>query len=463
MTIISAVSTGVAILITVLLMLAAAGIIVLLYFRTKKERIKFIESRLMKLSCTEKQFQAIIEKRLANFSQKTSFDIFALEISEAESLKETYGKLQYENAVEILITRLNKIFSQSAKMTKLNDSKILIYINQGLQYKEMVDYANFILMETIKPVILAGALKIELPINVAIVACPEGGKTYDELMSNLDLALVVSKRNGINNFVIHNRELSNRESEEYKNYLEIKQAIDNEDFTLYYQEIRNITNNTVFGYEALLRWEHKTLGVLSPEKFLKIMEHSGDINWVGIWAFDKMLSQACEWSKKTDKRIVMGFNLSPKQLTNPKLCDDLRRALRKFNFPITDICMEIIEFAMWDKLDIVRENIAKLSEMGFMIAIDNYGLDASSLALLEKLKLDIIKLDREFINQSMESGMALSLLDLLVKYAKESNTIIIAEGIENEEMIELAKAHGVELCQGYLFSKPKSPKEILIH
>ena len=239
-------------------------------------------------------------------------------------------------------------------------------------------------------------------------------------------------------------------------------AIERKEFMLYYKPIVNLSDGEVYGAEALLRWEHKERGVLLPNQFLKVLEQSGDINWVGFWAFEELVKQAEEMKFKTpDNKLLFSMNLSPKQLINPVLAEELRRIIKRHRISPQDFCLEIIEFAMYEVNDVAVNNINDLKKIGFKIAIDNYGLEFSTLSIIEKLPVDIIKLDKRFLDSSREKLMLSSVLDMVVKYADERKILLVAEGIEEEEFLSYLKDKGIGYGQGYYFSKPVDKKKIV--
>ena len=213
-------------------------------------------------------------------------------------------------------------------------------------------------------------------------------------------------------------------------------------------------------YESLVRWEHPTLGLLTPYKFLPIMEQTGDINWVGTWAFEEMLKMQAKHYREhpEDQDLIFTLNLSPKQLMYPHLAEEFRKVYKHYKIPAANICMEIVEFAMFDKVAEVSSNILKLTQMGFKIAIDDFGLEMSSLKLLEGLEFDWVKLDRKFIEQAQDDFLIGGLVETLVNFAEHKKFSIVAEGVEDEIIENYVKGLKIGYGQGYYFGKPLPPE-----
>lgn len=453
-------NTGVAIFFCVLFILAAPIAIYFLYRGIRKDRVKFRESKLVGTELSKENMDEIVRRRFAGATSRTHFSLFWVVIADAVAVKKTFGELQYKNAVRVLMARIEKIFPQGTKLCQYSYDGILILTDETLGAQELESYAKFIIAECEKTVALAANLQLDFDVNIGIASYDEFNRSYEQIWQNLELALVVAKRSGADQFVIHTSELNNRESDEYKYYQEIKEAIENNEFTLYYQPFVETDTLNIAGFETLLRWNHKTMGVLSPDKFLNILEQSGDINWVGLWAFEELLQRQLAWRQRSpEKKFLLSMNLSPKQLMNERLADDIRRILRKYRVEPSSVVLEIVEFAYFEKVPAVKSNIEKLSQNGFLIAIDNYGPEMNTLALLEEVKIDLIKLDRGFVSKAREDFLSNGLLTTLVQYAERKGTKILAEGIEDSEMLDYVKSMGIGLAQGYLFGKPQSPEE----
>ena len=209
---------------------------------------------------------------------------------------------------------------------------------------------------------------------------------------------------------------------------------------------------------------HPTLGILTPFKFLPIMEQTGDINWIGSWAFEQLLRTQTKHYKEhpEDSELIFSLNLSPKQLMYPHLAEEFRKIYKRFKIPAKNICMEIVEFSMFDKVPEVSSNILKLTQMGFRIAVDDFGLEMSSLKTLEGLQFDWVKLDRKFIEQAQDDFLIGGVVEALVGFAERKNFAVVAEGVEDEVILDYIKGLKIGYGQGYYYGKPQPPEEYKI-
>lgn len=452
-------NTGVSILFAILVPLLAAGAIVLLFFGIRRERRRYISNKLKKGTLDKEGFDEFLKKRFASANKNTRFTVFLVEINDARALIESFGERQYRNAVAALEDRFLKTFPRGSRICSYDYDSIMIYTEEDLNKKEVADIAAFCLMEGHKPIGMITRVKLELDLNVGVCSYNAFSADYEAFKQNLELALATSKRKGLNRFIVYSSELMGTDTEEYKYYQEIKQAIEDNEFTLYYQPIFDLQQNKPIAYESLVRWNHKTLGVLSPAKFLPIMEQSGDINWVGTWAFEQMLVTYTRHKEKSNDDIFFTMNLSPKQLMNPKLVEDLRHILKKYRVNANEVCLEIVEFAMFDKVPQVAENIERLTQSGFKMAIDDFGLETSSLKMLDNLQVQYVKLNKSFVEQSQDDFLIGGVVDALVGYAENENIRIIASGVEDDVTVEFLKERKIHCGQGYIFGKPLPPED----
>lgn len=461
--IISALQPGVAITLVVVFVVVAIPLIWLLARATRKDRLKFIDSKAQQGILNKTTFDEMLKRRFEIATKRTHFSCFYIEINDARNMRQSFGDTQYGNALKEIIQRIEKIFPHSVKACQYELDSIVVFSDDDYNESELNDLATFMVLEAKKTVNLSGGLQLDMEVNIGIASYNTFNDTYQKFWQNLELALVVSKRNGVNQFAVHTSELNNTESEEYQYYVEIKSAIDNNEFVLFYQPIVNLETGVNYGFESLLRWNHRTLGVIPPSQFLNILEQSGDITWVGMWAFEQLLKQKAEWASQfPDRPLVLSMNLSPKQLMSDKLCDDMRRILRKYRVDPSTISLEIVEFTMFDKMPIVKENVTRLHQMGFKVAVDDFGLDMSNFSILEQVEIDIIKLDRKFVAKAIDEKLSAGMMTTLINYATDKNIMLIGEGVEDERILEYLKGLGILLGQGYYFQKPAAAHNIIL-
>ncbi|MDE7087344.1 MAG: GGDEF domain-containing phosphodiesterase, partial [Clostridia bacterium] len=454
-------SNGVYILLVVLFFLFCIGACVLLFFGIKKDRNRLIAEKYKIRELDRAGLEELLKHKYETAKEDTHFSVMLVQIDGMTDMKMSLGERQVKKITQILRERIVRVIPHGSKICDYDEERLAVYIEEHMDNTGLTNVAMVTISECNKPVTLLTRAKLNINVNLGIASNNEFSADAVSLLQNLELALVTAKKGGFNKFVIYSEELAETQTEEYKQYQEIKTAIAEHQFTLFYQPIFDVNANKAIAYESLVRWEHPTLGVLTPVKFLPIMEQTGDINWIGVWAFEELLRTQTKHYKDhpEDEDLIFTLNLSPKQLMYPHLAEEFRKIYKKFKIPAKNICLEIVEFQMFNNVPEVASNILKLTQMGFKIAIDDFGLEMSSLKTLEDLQFDWVKLDRKFIEQAQDDFLIGGVVETLVGFAERKNFIVVAEGVEDDVILDYIKGLKIGYGQGYFYGKPKPANE----
>lgn len=423
----------------------------------KEEMANFIEGVLSKSEITSS-----INSYISKITRDSIFGIICFDIDKFSEVVSAFGETEAKRIIDQIAKKILKVCPRTVTVGRNGLDTFIVYLKADATQSEVIKLANLIKSTLNEPISVYGDTTYIPSVTIAVAFYPNHGSTSKQLINSLRLALYIGKRDGGNKVVIYSEEMGQKETANLEYYTQVKEAIKNQEFVLYYQPIVDITNTKVYGMEGLLRWNHPELGVLSPFKFINILEQTGDINWVGIWGVETLIKKYFELKKDFPfMELQLSMNLSPKQLNDPKLAVEFQKLIKDYRINPKCITLEIVEFAIFEKLDVVRTNIQSLKELGFKIAVDGFALDQSTISRLENTPIDIIKLDREFYASDEDSIIKERFASLLIEFAKEKNITIISEGVEDFEMLEFAKRHGIELVQGYYFSKPVTSDEII--
>lgn len=296
--------------------------------------------------------------------------------------------------------------------------------------------------------------------SVGIVMYPEHGDNTSELLKNADIAMYASKREGRNRVLFYKSDLmeENARYGDMANYLQ--QGIDDQQFYLVYQPQYKLSGKELIGMEALLRWNHPTEEYMSPAEFIPIAERTGQIYRLEKWVIRNALKQKLLWEQEGFLDVKMSINLSTKTLTSAINFAEWEQILSEYDVDYTKIVIEITETA--DILDVenVIERLNILKKRGIRIALDDFGTGYSSLNYLKKFPIDIIKLDRSFINAITEEGVDTLLIKNILKLANDLKFEVVAEGIETYEQMQRLVDYNCWSGQGFLLSKPLSVEKV---
>lgn len=404
-------------------------------------------------------FQVVCNRYLFNAREKSKITFYRVDIRDYFVFKKSIGDAQFNNIVTEMGEALQKLQQWGVKVCRKDvDKLVVMVVGDGQSSEEYT--CKLILKLLAKKYELADGLNVEININVATGHYPELGKNYNDVDSNLDVCMVVSRRKGVNKYAQYNVKFANESAEEYLFYKEIREAMRAKEFLLFYQPIVNTNNGEVAAGETLIRWNHKTQGVILPEKFLSVMEQTGDINWVGEWCVEEIAKQINEW-KNYNCHFSISFNLSERQLLNPDLAESTLKIIQKYRIEPGNICLEISDMAMYDIYDVVKNNINKLSNKGVKICLDGFGSKFFTPIALQDFPLDAIKIDRKFWNDIEKSSIVKNTIKLLTDFAQEKNVMLIALSVETIEEVDLLRNYGINYMQGYFFEKPTYAKDFI--
>ncbi len=456
-------NSGAYVLFSVIALLIIAGLGVLLYIKVKKEKHNYHNevAGLVEGVLKRNEIISSINSYISKLPSDMFFSLILIDYDKMTEIQNAFGEGNGKKVLNESIKNIRSVLPNRTLIGRISDDRFLILVKEDYDKNEVLKCANKICEAASVDIKIYSDTIINPTISVGVAFYPNHGHNLKQLMKSLDLAVFNCKNSGGNNVTIYSDECDKNDTENLQLYYEIKQAIKEHQFCLYYQPIINISENNIYGFEALLRWKHPTLGILYPGSFINILEQSGDINGVGIWGIEALIREYIELKKQfIHKNLQLSFNLSPKQLVSENLGVTFQNVAKKYKIPVNAITIEIAEFAMFERHEIVYKNINDLKELGFKVAVDGVGLDQKTLVKLGNSPIDIIKLDKTFFDYE-ESFIQDKYIELLVDLAKSSNKFIICEGIENYELVEKIKKFGIEYAQGFYFSKPLPQEDVV--
>jgi EAL domain-containing protein (putative c-di-GMP-specific phosphodiesterase class I) len=263
-----------------------------------------------------------------------------------------------------------------------------------------------------------------------------------------------AKQFGRNNYKFYSTDMNAVAFERLMLETNLRRALEREEFRLYYQPQIDMQSGIVNGVEALIRWQHPDLGLVSPLEFIPLLEETGLILPVGEWVIRTACKQIREWLDAGFPPLVMAVNLSARQFRQPNLVEMIEQALHEFDIPPAQLELELTESVMMDNLEETVEILQKLKLLGLKIAIDDFGTGVSSLGYLKHLPIDTLKISHDFVlNLPMDSADA-SIASAVIGLARNMQLSSVAEGVENQGQMDFLRGQDCERMQGFLFSRP---------
>lgn len=429
-------------------------------FFKEKGRIKEEKNLAMQGVLTRSEINSVIVSYMARLTEEGKFSLIYIDLDKFTDYINAFGQRESEKILQKIVKNMEFPLPKGVKIARLQNDEFLIFLEMEFDRAEIIDLANKLKKAISTEINLFGDTKVKPTASIAVSFYPVHGYNLKDLLASLKIATYIIKKNGGNNVRVYSDEMEDESGQHVEYYYQIKHAIQHKEFQLFYQPILNVKTNEIFGVEALIRWKHPEHGLLSPFKFLGIMEQSGDILWIGLWGLETIIKTFQELKQEFPRTpIIFSLNISTKQLMSDTLATNFQRILKKYRMDAGSIVLEIIEFTLFEKQENIFKNLKKLKELGFKIAIDGFGLDYSTLSKADKLDIDIIKLDNDFLKEE-ESYMKAKFANLLVEFAKKNDYDIVCEAIESEEMMDEALKYDISIMQGYHFSKPISAESL---
>jgi len=297
-------------------------------------------------------------------------------------------------------------------------------------------------------------LDIALGASIGIATYPDCGNNLDGLLRASDIAMYEAKRAGRQQYRFYDHEMNGRARSRLMLEESVRNAIENRDFNLVYQPQVAIGDGRIRGFEALLRWQHPSVGDVPPGLFLPLLEEATLISRLGSWIYHRSAGQRKAWESEFSQDLVIGVSLSNTQFGLPNLVTELRQVLERHGLQPHQMEVEVTEEALTINPDETRKQLKLLRNLGVRVALDDFGSGACSLAHLRDLELDTLKLDRHLIARLPDSSRDASLVRTVIDLCKEYGLLVIAEGVETVEQYQWLQAHGCEYVQGFLVARP---------
>lgn len=307
--------------------------------------------------------------------------------------------------------------------------------------------------------------EIFISTSIGIAFCPDDGKDVETLLKNADAAMYKAKEEGKNTFRYYSADMNKKAKERIHTETKLRYAIKGHEFLLHYQPQFDIATSRLSGMEALIRWEDKETGLVSPKDFIPLAEETGMIIEIGNWVIHSACRQGKIWHDRNFKDLILGVNLSVRQFFDPHLIDTIKAAIETTQFNPACLELEITETAMMHDTDKAMAIMDELKAMGIRISLDDFGTGYSSLVHLKLFHVDTLKIDEVFIRNADLQGRDGAIISSIIDMCHKLKIKVVAEGVETMEGLDFLKNKNCHVAQGFFFSPPLPPEkfEDLLH
>jgi len=380
-----------------------------------------------------------------------------IDLDDFKQVNDTSGHEYGDEVLKVVATRLKNIVRIDDTVARFGGDEFCILLEELNNQEDASMIATKIRESVSNPIEINGKIHY-VGASIGIVSIPGDGKDAATLLRYADIAMYHAKAKGENNFNFYSPDLENKSQERViiKNCL--YSAVPNDEFSLLYQPIYNLTDNKMAGMEALLRWDNDELGKVSPEKFISLAEEMGIIREIGDWVIDHSFCDYQKILQETGQQIKLSVNVSVKQLDDDLFPQRFENLLKKYSLDPSLIQVEITENMLVIEEALEHHVLNKLIDLGVHLAIDDFGTGYSSLSYIQKFNVSAVKIDKSFVletdSDNPKSEQNRSLIRAIVYMAEAFGMSIIAEGIETEEHQDFLKTTQCTYGQGFLYSRP---------
>lgn len=396
---------------------------------------------------------------------KEDFD-FALLYLDLDNFKLVNDSLGHDAGDRLLVSiarRLEGCLREADSfICRIGGDEFVILLEGISSIEEPISVAKRIISSIDSPIMIGNGREVFASVSVGIASSQDNFEDTAAIMQAADTAMYRAKAQGKTCYRVFDPDMKRDANKRLDIENELRYSIERDDFEIHYQPIVSLLTTQVVGFEALIRWQHPTLGYISPAQFIPIAEETGMIKTIGRQVLRKSCSQMASW-RSMDPRFAnlkLSVNLSSLQIRQHDFIQSILNILSESNLPADDLCLEVTESVIMENPKQGARVLADLRESGIRVAIDDFGTGYSSLSYLYQMSPDSIKIDRRFVDGITASEDKTVIVTAILALCKGMKLDVVAEGIETEKQMTTLKELGCEFAQGYLFSKPVPKSDV---
>lgn len=382
-----------------------------------------------------------------------------IDLDRFKLINDTYGhQIGDELLIAVSQRLVDSIRTEDQAIRMGGDEFVVLLTHLGESRAEVIERARIVAekvqSEIAAPYLLSGNEVINTP-SIGVEIFPIQDDSAEKVLQRSDIAMYEVKKSGRFGIHFYDDELM-EESDRLRHFeVDLNRALENGELELHYQPQINVKGHLA-GTEVLLRWNHPTRGMVSPVEFIPVAEENGQIIPIGHWVLNQACRQFCEWQQDGYSNLpdYIAVNVSPKQFHHETFVDDVRKILEQTGFNPKHLDLELTEGVVISDVEDAIRKMDELKLLGVRISLDDFGTGYSSLGYLKRLPVDVLKIDRSFVNDITKSKQDEAIVDTIISMSQHMGMGVIAEGVEEHGEKVLLESKGCHMFQGFLFSKP---------
>lgn len=394
---------------------------------------------------------------------KFRFALLYLDLDNFKLVNDSMGHEAGDRLLVAIARRLESSLREAESFVcRLGGDEFSILVEGVNNIEDPICIANRIIESLTKPISIGSGRDVYTSVSVGISFSDDGYVDAEEVIQAADTAMYRAKAQGKSCYRVFDPAMRKNATKRLNIENELRRAIQRRELDCHFQPIIDIASRRVTGFEALVRWKHKTLGQISPAEFIPIAEDNGLIHQIGIVVLRKACSQMTAWQRMDPRfeNMQVNVNLSSRQLKSPSLIDQIFEVIELTEIRPSCLKLEVTESTIMENPKQGARVLSLLQSRGIKVAIDDFGTGYSSLSCIHELSPDVVKIDRSFIDKIEESPDKKTIVRAIIGLADGLNLDVVAEGIETKQQHEILHAMGCKYAQGYLYSRPLPPREL---
>lgn len=402
-------------------------------------------------------FSKKLSDHISNSPEK--FAVFKVDLDNFKNVNDTYGHEYGDKLLKNMGESMQRELGKDFVVARINGDKFLILqpkINNKLDATNTAEK----LFDTLNGLWEIDEKEFFASVSIGISIYPDDGKDFDGILSSADIAVNKAKDSGKNLYTFFESSMHDEIMKKTELEKQLRKAIKDDEFLLYYQPQVNVENRKIVSFEALIRWKNEKFGWISPGEFIGLAEETGLIIPIGEWVLRTACLQNKEWKEKGYVYDFISVNVSAVQLQKSDFVNMVKKVLKETGTKPQSLEIEITESVMMESLDLNLNALNELRSMGFRVALDDFGTGYSSLNYLKNLPINTLKIDKTFIDGLCKNSYEEIITEQIIKLAHKMNLEVVAEGVELEEQLKSLEGKHCNKIQGYYFGKPLPPEEI---
>lgn len=400
--------------------------------------------------------------RVHDLNDAQQVSLLKINIDNFRFVNSRLGRAAGDRLIRLLAERLRTYISDTCMLFKEPGDNFYV-VSEGLSERGLVALANDLKHKIAAPFPAFDGGRserygsdeaLELTASVGIASSTDRCKSVSELITMADIALQRAKKRGRDTISFYEEPSEDCSLQPFEIYRDLKKALSNREFELFYQPTIEVDTGRILAMEALLRWNHPRFGLMYPADFIDLAESTGLIVPIGEWVVQEACARAQSWRRDGLQDFVMSVNMSAVQFERGDLCKVIDAALKYSGLPARYLELELTESILVAENDMTREIIKELKQMGVRLAIDDFGTGYSNLSYLRKISFDKIKIDQSFVRLMGDDKESLLIVNAIKQLADSLDIEVVAEGVETENELAVLQQAGIGEVQGYLFARP---------